>query len=544
MRTSRPLIAASLLVLLAADPSSAQQQPPSGGAGASAQPTAPAASAMPTSPSTSQAGDTASTAAPAPEMGSAAAQPPAAPSTTSGGSAAVSVTVTVPPTPPAASSQTGGAAPVGDRTNAPTTAAAQPGSPSGDGANAKAQGPAEASAAPSAAGGTESVTAPASLPGSTAGSGGTTAASAATAPAQPGETTASTTPVVPVEPKPDRLVIATVGGAFGDAQAQAVLGPYGKDSGIGIDIVQLDSGSNLDASLDHPAWDAALVPADVAKEACTRGLIEPIDSGRLAPAADGSAATADFLDGGLQTCGVAGAAWSAVVITGPADKADKKARPIATLKDLFDAETFKGKRAFPRNPRFLFEMALMADGIDIPYVYSVLETPGGVERALNKLEPLRDRIVWWTKADEPFKLMASGAASMGIGFSGRAFMESVARGDTQRTIWDGQVYDLDMWVIAKSTRFKSAAAEFVAYASRPDRLAEAAQLFPYGPMRKSAVQLVSNNPTLGIAMRPYLPTEPQNFATALRFDAAWWKAREADYTQKLEAWIAAPPKKN
>jgi putative spermidine/putrescine transport system substrate-binding protein len=104
-------------------------------------------------------------------------------------------------------------------------------------------------------------------------------------------------------------------------------------------------------------------------------------------------------------------------------------------------------------------------------------------------------------------------------------------------LWDGQVYDVDAWVMAKGTRAKSA--EFIAYATRPDRLAEQARLFPYGPMRRSAVNLVAAHPKLGIDMRAHLPTEPANLAGALRSNAAWWSVNEAAMDLRLEQTIAA-----
>jgi putative spermidine/putrescine transport system substrate-binding protein len=44
----------------------------------------------------------------------------------------------------------------------------------------------------------------------------------------------------------------------------------------------------------------------------------------------------------------------------------------------------------------------------------------------------------------------------------------------------------------------------------------------FGPARRSAIPLVKNNPETGLAMRPLLPTAPENFQNAFAIDDGWW----------------------
>ena len=99
------------------------------------------------------------------------------------------------------------------------------------------------------------------------------------------------------------------------------------------------------------------------------------------------------------------------------------------------------------------------------------------------------------------------------------------------------------WAVSKSTHNKADALKFVAYASGSDRLADTARQLPYGPMRRSAVALVGNHAILGTDLKPFLPTSPDNLATALRFDGLFWHGHVAGLGAAFEDWIDNPPYK-
>jgi putative spermidine/putrescine transport system substrate-binding protein len=103
-------------------------------------------------------------------------------------------------------------------------------------------------------------------------------------------------------------------------------------------------------------------------------------------------------------------------------------------------------------------------------------------------------------------------------------------------IWDGQIYDLDLWAIPKSAKNKDGALRFIAFATDPARLAAQARLIAYGPMRKSALPLVGKHPVIPVEMAAFLPTAPDNFKKVLKFDEAWWETNGAALTSRFEAW--------
>jgi putative spermidine/putrescine transport system substrate-binding protein len=131
-------------------------------------------------------------------------------------------------------------------------------------------------------------------------------------------------------------------------------------------------------------------------------------------------------------------------------------------------------------------------------------------------------------------------AAMAAGYSGRIFRASVGARQRIDVLWDGQIYDLDLWAIPKAAANKDEAKRFIAFATEPAQMAAQAALIAYGPMRKSAIPLVGKHPSIGIEMKPYLPTAPDNFRKALRFDEAWWNAHGGELETRFKTWRDQP----
>ncbi len=339
----------------------------------------------------------------------------------------------------------------------------------------------------------------------------------------------------PPESLPRELRIATWGGAYQQAQERAVIGRFRAQSGLEIRLVRLDASRLGEAirSSSQLAWDVADLPSGLVREACERGVLSPISSEALEPGSDGSTPDADFLPGALTRCGVASVAWSMVVVMDPAQLRG----PLpTTLGDVF-APDLKWKIALPRQPRYLLEMALMADGVPAADVYTTLASESGRLRAFRVLERIRERIVWWPKPREATQLVLGKKAAAALAFNGRAFADITRSASKLVILWDGQVYQSQSWVIARSARNKEAAKAFVALATSPARLAAQARQFPYGPMRRSALAMVGRHPVLGIEMVAFLPTAPENMKNALAFDEAWWAQHGAALREHFDHWL-------
>ena len=359
---------------------------------------------------------------------------------------------------------------------------------------------------------------------------------AATVILQPAPHSMAQTDTPQAEEKPASLKVASWGGAYTESQRRAYFIPFQDETGIAIEVVThngvLKSLTRENQS-GRPDWDLVDLEPAALERACAEGALEKVNPSDLADAGDGTSAADDFLPGVLHECGVPSVAWSSAIVFDK--RAFKKAKP-ATAKDFFDVKRFPGKRALPRSPKYTFELALMADGVEPDDVYTTLATQEGVARALKVLEGLRDNIIWWDLGYEPLQMLAKREAAMALAFNGRIFSAIVAENKPFELIWEGQVFELDMWAIPKGTPHKSSALKFIAFATQPKRLAAQARWFPYGPVRKSALKMIGKHPEVDVNMSDYIPTSEANFKRALRMDAAWWEDHEAEMKEQLKIW--------
>ena len=337
------------------------------------------------------------------------------------------------------------------------------------------------------------------------------------------------------------LSVATWGGAYGQSQEIALFEPFAKQTGTTI-ATEIYDGSlaKLKTMIDRSGTpvDVIDVSAGTLGTLCGDGLLERIETSSLSAPPDGQSIEEDFLAGGLSACGVASVAWSTAIAFDR--KAFSKGEPDK-ISALLDKARFPGKRALPNNPRYTLELALLADGVPPEDVYSELGTEAGVDRAFAALDKIKDDILFWDSAGQPISWLLEKKAVMAAGYSGRIFRAAV--GDRRiGVLWDGQIYDVDAWAIPKAAKNKKEAMRFISFATQPAQLAAQAELIAYGPMRKSAVQLVGKHPVINVEMQGFLPTAPDNFKRALKFDEAWWNKNGVALRSRFAAWQAGTEK--
>ncbi len=335
---------------------------------------------------------------------------------------------------------------------------------------------------------------------------------------------------------PSSLNVASWGGAYMESQRRAYFTPFQDETGIAIEAVNHKGAFKVltdGGASGAPDWDLVDLEPGVVERACALGKLLKLSPSDLARAGDGTSAAEDYLPGVLHECGIPSVAWSSVIVFDT--RAFKKTKP-ENAKDFFDTKRFPGKRALPRGPEYIFELALMADGVEPEDVYTTLATQEGAARALKILDKLRGNIIWWDRGSEPLQALAEREAIMALAFNGRIFNAIVAQNKPFKIIWDGQVFDLDLWAIPKDTPHKNSALKFIAFATEPKRLASQASWFPYGPVRKSALKLIGKHPIVGANMSEFVPTSSANFKRALRMNASWWEEHGARMKKMINVW--------
>src|SRR6476661_560681 len=347
-------------------------------------------------------------------------------------------------------------------------------------------------------------------------------------------------PAADAKPAGGTLAIATWGGAYGQSQEIAYFQPFTQKTGVKITTETYDGTlAAIKDKLDNSAspFDVVDLSQAALDVLCRDGKLETLESSLLSAVPGGQSASDDFISGGINPCGIASVAWSTAIAFDR--QAFTKVQP-SKIADLLDLQHFPGKRALPNSPRYTLELALLADGVDPADVYSQLATPEGADRAFKALDKIKAQILWWDKAEDSISMLMRRKASMAAGYSGRIFRAAVGARQRIDVMWDGQVYDLDLWAIPKAATNKDEAKRFIAFATEPAQMAAQASLIAYGPMRKSAIALVGKHPSLDIDMKGYLPTAPDNFRKALRFDQAWWNEHGGELATRFQTWRDQP----
>jgi len=334
------------------------------------------------------------------------------------------------------------------------------------------------------------------------------------------------------------ITVVSWGGAYTKSQVEAYHKPWMAKTGNVIISEDYNGGlAEVKAQVEagNVTWDLGDVELSDAVRGCDEGLLEEIDLSILPAGADGTPAEEDFIEGTLHDCAVASIIWSTIY----AYDSSKIENGPTTMADFFDLEAFPGKRGLRKGPKANLEMALIADGVAAADVYDVLGTDEGVDRAFAKLDTIKGDVVWWEAGAQPPQLLADGEVAMTTAYNGRIFNAVAAEDKPFEIVWDGQVWDLDLWAIPKGAPNKELALEFIAFSTETEQLAAQASWISYGPARKSSSPLVgSYNSKPDLAMGPQMPTAPENFGTAIQNDFEFWADNQDELNERFNAWLA------
>ncbi len=346
------------------------------------------------------------------------------------------------------------------------------------------------------------------------------------------------TPVTSIAHAQDSLTIVSWGGAYTESQKRAYEQPWIEKTGMKIfneDKANAGlSGLRTQVQANNVTWDLVDMLEGETITACDEGLVEEIDYDTiLAPAPDGTPPSEDFVAGSLSGCFIPQIVYATVLAYN--EKAFPGEKP-SKVEDVFDLEKFPGKRSLQKIPDGNLEWALLADGVPANKIYEVLSTEEGVNRAFKKLDTIKSQVVWWEAGAQPPQLLADLEVSIASGYNGRFFNAEVVEKQPFVTIWDGQMFELDGWVVPKGKLTKEVK-EYIRFATDTQRLADQAKYISYGPARASSAPLVSTHADTGVDMKPYMPTNPKNFFNPIKKDAVWWADNGDEMRQRFNAWL-------
>ena len=338
------------------------------------------------------------------------------------------------------------------------------------------------------------------------------------------------------------MTIVSWGGAYTASQQAAYHDPYSAKTGVNIinDASSGEAVAKLRAMSEagNITWDVVDVVAADALRLCDEGLALEIDADtQLADAPDGTKAKDDFGDLMVNECFIPQIVYSTTF--GYRKDLVGSTAPTSVCS-VFDTADYPGKRSLEKRPINNMEWALMCDGVAKADVYDVLATDEGQARAFAKLDTIKGDVIWWSAGADTPQLLADGEVIMGSTYNGRLFALIEEQGQNVGMLWDGQVFDLDGWIIPAglSDERKARALDYVYFATDTQRLADQAKYISYGPARKSSAPLVSKHATLGIDMAPHMPTDPNNAKNTLLYNYSFWADYRDDIDAKFQAWLA------
>lgn len=318
------------------------------------------------------------------------------------------------------------------------------------------------------------------------------------------------------------LTVVNFGGEGGSAQKKAFFGAYERASGHTITAVEYNGEQTRIQEMVHTGqvtWDVVEVEGPDLHRGCAAGLFERLNWAQLGN-------QSDFIPEAVHPCGMGSFVWATVL----AYDSDRLKTAPQGWADFWDVAKFPGKRGLRKGARYNLEFALMADGVPVGDVYTLLQTPEGIQRAFKKLSELKPHIHWWEAGALPVQLLLNGEVVMSSAFNGR--IDAAQRSGQHLNIgWSGSIYDLDFWVMPKGGTQPAAALQFLAVAGSPAAQAALARTIAYGPTNTKALS------QLDPQVLEQLPTSPANSKNALRFDAAFWANHGAALEQRFHTWL-------
>ena len=309
------------------------------------------------------------------------------------------------------------------------------------------------------------------------------------------------------------LTISSYGGAYQEAQSKSYFQPFMAQN-PGIKIVEDTSSSNtkLKAMVEtgNVTLDLLLTDDSFGLEADAKWL-EPIDysivdRSKFIEGAAGKYRVASDIEGTV-------VAYNAQEFGGDAPKG---------FADFFDTKKFPGSRAVWKYAASgIFETALLADGVKPQDLY-----PIDVDRALKKLDTIKTDIVWWDSGSQAEQFLASGEATMGLVWVGRALNVADKGIKIDWTNWTSQT---GFWVVPKGTKNKEAAMKAINFFTEPAQQIEFTKYMPYGPSNKNAVTAVDAK------FKGSLPTD--HLDARVLMNADWWAENGAKVDLRFQEWL-------
>ena len=308
------------------------------------------------------------------------------------------------------------------------------------------------------------------------------------------------------------LVFTSSGSDYQRAQERAWLQPYSKETGT---VIREDSPTDyakLQSMVENHkvTWDVVNVSNDFGLES-TADFLEPLDYSVIDKK--------PILEGYASKYRVACMLYANVL----AYNTERIDSPPSDWADFFDTQSFPGRRGVRKDPSETLEVALLGDGVPPENLY-----PLDVDRALNKLDTIREQIVWWETGGQLQQQLAAGEVALASAWNGRVQQE-IDAGTPVKSQWNQNLQTADYLVVPKGTAHKEQAMELIAYCVSGKNNQRLSEFIAYAPINKESI------PKVDPKVASELPTAHRD--VGVTYNPQWWDNNRQAVVNRFNKWI-------
>jgi hypothetical protein len=189
------------------------------------------------------------------------------------------------------------------------------------------------------------------------------------------------------------------------------------------------------------------------------------------------------------------------------------------------SQKFPGQRGIRKSPSGTLEVALLGDGVAPENLY-----PLDVDRALDKLDTIKDQILWWETGAQLQQQLADGEVALSSAWNGRVQKE-IDAGVPVEIQWNQNLQTADYLVVPKGTAHKEEAMRLIAYCVSGQNNHRLSEYIEYAPINKESIPKVDPQ----VASR--LPTAHRE--VSVTYNAEWWDNNREAVTKRFNEWVTS-----
>ncbi|MGH3360535.1 MAG: substrate-binding domain-containing protein [Nocardioidaceae bacterium] len=318
------------------------------------------------------------------------------------------------------------------------------------------------------------------------------------------------------------LTMVTWGGTTATGFEEAYAKPFTEKTGIAVDVIepvdygkytaQLDSGNITWDWVDIEGWFAfqhidkwAELDRDVIK-------IDDADLVQLPGRRS------------IEPWGTPSGSYSFVI----SYRTDNEDPHPTSWEEFFDPDAVPGKRSIYNWPYGMLEAALLGDGVAFDDLY-----PLDIDRALGKLDSVRDDLVFWNSGAELQQQLTNGTVPFAFAWNNRvAYLGR--RGEPVDIEWAENIQDGGYDVSAKDNPSNDDVMKLLAFSSGAEPQAQMALATGYSPATKSALAKIPTDD-----LRWYNAHQPNIDAAIGSLDLEWWAENMTEASDRWSAWASS-----